>query len=223
MTKAVGQNAAALKYDILTVLTAYGLSQDKHVQKRVLRLISLITARYNWQRDELCVGQIEIARMWCVDQRTVKREMAKFRALGWLVEKRAGVRGRVAVYGIDVAVIFADTKPTWANVGSDLVERLSGPQEPKPVDNIVPFHKAETPEFSTDVWGQIQAELYRIAPSTIDNWLKDAKVVDMGQGALTLIVPSKFYKDYIETNLMTRIEGVARRIDPSLARVRIVV
>ncbi|WP_417811862.1 DnaA N-terminal domain-containing protein [Thalassospira alkalitolerans] len=221
VAKAVGQNASARKYDILTVLATYALSQDKHLQRRVLRLMSLITARYNWQRDELCVGQAEIAKMWSVDQRTVKREMAKFRALGWLVEKRAGVRGRVAVYGLDVAVIMADTKATWENVGPDLVERLTPSAAPQDSGNVVAFKKGLTPAFGSDVWGKAQAELYRISPHIVDNWLKDAKVIEEGQGALTLMVPSKFFKDYIEKNLIQRIEGVVRRIDPTIGRIRV--
>jgi hypothetical protein len=77
----VGRNAAAHKYDILTAIGTYALSKGKHEQRLVLRLITLITARYNWGRDELAVGQREIARLWSVDERTVKREMAKLRAL----------------------------------------------------------------------------------------------------------------------------------------------
>ena len=43
----------------------------------MLRLIALITARYNWQRDELSVGQSEMARIWGVHDRTVKREVRR--------------------------------------------------------------------------------------------------------------------------------------------------
>ena len=40
-----GQKASALKYDILTAMGCFGLSQDKTRQKLVLRFIALITAR----------------------------------------------------------------------------------------------------------------------------------------------------------------------------------
>ena len=79
--KLVGRSAAALKYDLLTVMGAYALSQDKGAQRLVLRLMTLVTARYNWKRDQLAVGQREIARLWQVDERTVKREMAKLRGM----------------------------------------------------------------------------------------------------------------------------------------------
>lgn len=36
---------------------------DQNLQRLVLRLMSLITTRYNWQRNELTMGQREIARL----------------------------------------------------------------------------------------------------------------------------------------------------------------
>ena len=82
LPRPVGREAASRKYDILSALMAFALAQDKHVQRQVLRIMALITTRYNWQRDELTMGQGEIAKLWSVDERTVKREMAKLRALG---------------------------------------------------------------------------------------------------------------------------------------------
>ena len=79
-----GRGASSRKYDILTALSAFALRGSKHEQRRVLRFMLLITARYNWRRDRLSVGQREIAMMWSCDERTVKREMARLKALGWL-------------------------------------------------------------------------------------------------------------------------------------------
>ena len=84
LVKPAGHRDAARKYDIITALGAYALARNKHDQRLVLRLITLMTARYNWARNELAVGQREIARLWSVDERTVKREMAKLRGCGWL-------------------------------------------------------------------------------------------------------------------------------------------
>jgi len=95
--KPVGRDAAARKYDIITALGAYALAGGKHDHRLVLRFITLVTARYNWARNELAVGQREIAQLWSVDERTVKREMAKLRGCGWLVVKRQGARGRVTL------------------------------------------------------------------------------------------------------------------------------
>src|SRR5690554_6309962 len=112
--KPVGRSAAVRKYDLLTAMGVYALSQDKAVQRRILRLMTLVTARYNWQRDELAVGQREMARMWFVDERTVKREMAQLKAMGWLVVRRQGARGRVTEYSLDISQIEAVTRPVWA-------------------------------------------------------------------------------------------------------------
>ena len=60
--KATGQGSAARKYDLITAIGAYGLARDKHLQRLMLRLIILITARYNWARDELAVAS---ARLGC--------------------------------------------------------------------------------------------------------------------------------------------------------------
>ena len=79
-TSAVGRDAAVRKYDALSALMAFALAGDPNRQRLVLRLMALITTRYNWQRNELAMGQREIARLWCVDERTVKRDMARLRA-----------------------------------------------------------------------------------------------------------------------------------------------
>lgn len=132
--RAVGREAAAKKYDLLSAMMAHGLAGDKHRQRLVLRLMALITTRYNWQRDELTIGQREIARLWCVDERTVKREMAKLRGLGWIEVKRQGARGRVSVLGLNLERILLDTKAEWPNVGPDFVERLAaGRPSPRPM------------------------------------------------------------------------------------------
>ena len=99
-TRATGRYAASLKYDVLTALGAYACGGDKHRQRLALRLMTLVTARYNWQDDTVTTGQREIAALWSVDERTVKREMARLREMGWLVLKRASTRGRVACYGL---------------------------------------------------------------------------------------------------------------------------
>ena len=61
IVRPVGRQAASRKYDLLTALGAYACRGDKHFQRLTLRFITLIVARYNWQADELTVGQREIA------------------------------------------------------------------------------------------------------------------------------------------------------------------
>ena len=43
----VGREAASRKYDVLSALMAHALAGDKHRQRLVLRLMAVITTRYN--------------------------------------------------------------------------------------------------------------------------------------------------------------------------------
>lgn len=155
VAKPVGRNAPAIKYDILSALTVHALSGDKHRQRSILRVIALITTRYNWRSNELSIGREEIARLWSVNERTVKREMAKLRTMGWITVKRPAARGRVAVYEFDLKQLIIDTSEVWPTIGPDFQARMT--EEPEGDTNIVPFKvKPPAPESSnTDVWTQV--------------------------------------------------------------------
>ena len=144
LIRPVGREAATKKYDVLSALMALALSADPHRQRLILRFLSLVTTRYNWQRNELAMGQREIARLWCVDERTVKREMARLRADGWVEVRRQGARGRVAVLAFAWERIMADTRAVWDNIGPDFVERAGGAcgeAAAPPETTVVPFRR----------------------------------------------------------------------------------
>ncbi len=222
VTKPVGRDAATKKYDILSALLAYGLSQDKHRQRLIMRLMALITTRYNWQRDELSMGQAEIAKLWSVDTRTVKREMAKLRALGWLVEKRAAARGRVAVHGIALDQIMLDTKPMWEAIGPDFIARVA-PQavEEGHGSNVVPLRPASAPVADGSLWAEAQAVFHGQDAAGYAAWVEKLTVVEVGQGVLHLMAPSRFHARYVATHLVERLSVIVRRIDPSVGRVEV--
>lgn len=221
LKKAVGRNGAERKYDLLTILGAYALSQGKALQRQTLRLICLITARYNWQQDELSVGQTEIARLWSVDTRTVKREMAALRTRGWLIEKRAAARGRVTLYGLGTARILEDTRASWENVGPDLVARLVPAPQPAPdPGNVIPFPQAALPPVET-LWGQIALVLSAEHPAAWRAWFAALQPCEAAPGALVLQAPSGFHASYVKTHLWGVLEGVARRLAPQLVSVEI--
>lgn len=210
--RAVGQGAAAKKYDILSAMMAHALAGDQNDQRLVLRLMALITTRYNWQHNELTMGQREIARLWCVDERTVKRDMARLRALGWVVVKRQGARGRVSVLGLDLDRLMLDTRPAWSNIGEDFVTRFGGPvAETPPADTtVVPFRKPE-PKAADGAWGAAQRLLAEEDRALFDAWF--AGLTDGGSdgGCLTLIAPSRFHATYLRTHLMGRLQTALRR------------
>ncbi|MFT4148808.1 MAG: hypothetical protein QM656_01320 [Paracoccaceae bacterium] len=222
MKRAVGRGSATRKYDLLTILGVHALSQDRGLQRQTLRLICLITARYNWQNDQLSVGQTEIARLWSVDPRTVKREMAAFRDRGWLIERRSAARGRVTLYGLGIDRILADTRPAWEKVGEDLVARLDLPAEPaaEGQGKVIPFRPAAIPGEDT-LWGRIARRLLAEDERLFNIWFAPLSPSE-GEEAdeLVLKAPGGFHAAYVQTHLAARIEAALARIAPGV-RLRI--
>ena len=217
----VGREAAAKKYDILSAMMAHALAGDQHRQRLVLRLMSRITTRYNWQRNELTMGQKEIARLWCVDERTVKRDMARLRVLGWLQVKAQGARGRVSVLGLDIERILLDTRQEWPNIGPDFVERAGGPAtHPSADDKVVPFLRPQIAATGA-LWNRARQTLAAEDPALFEVWF--ASVADCGvqDGRLQLIAPTRFHADYLRTHLQPRIRIAVNRVDPSVRDVQI--
>lgn len=217
--RAVGREAAAKKYDLLSAMMAHGLAGDKHRQRLILRLMALITTRYNWQRDELAIGQREIARLWCVDERTVKREMAKLRALGWIEIKQQGARGRVSVLSLNLERILLDTKREWDNIGPDFVARLGGTQ-PEPASNVVPLHRPE-PMPAQGVWAEARARLAEEDRALFDAWFAGLAEAGAADGCLTLFAPTRFHATYVQTHLLDRLRVAVQRCDGRIAKVRV--
>jgi hypothetical protein len=194
----------------------------KHDQRLVLRLITLLTARYNWARDELSIGQREIARLWSCNERTVKREMAKLRALGWLVVKRQGARGRVTTYGFNTAGMMAATKAIWPEIGSDFVVRLEG----VPAETVVPFPvkgSVAAPELDEATeWGLARALLYAEDAGRFGAWVQALKRTGRAGGRLTLKAPSRFHAAYVQTHLAGVLLRACQSVDGQVSTIEIV-
>lgn len=221
IAKATGPNAGAIKYDMLTALGVHACAQGKDHQRLVLRFITLIVARYNWTTDCLSVGQREIAGMWSIDERSVKREMAKLRALGWLTVKRQAARGRVAEYALGLAAILAATKADWARVGPDFDSRLSGPAAapaPQPAGNVIAF---PGPVAGQGVWPKVQAILHGQDPHLYRSWFAAVTAEDPQDGVLRLTAPSRFHASYLSSNHADALLRLAVSVDSSLHRVEI--
>lgn len=214
-----GRHASVVKYDILTALGAFALSQPKSPQRLVLRFMTLITARYNWSRNELTVGQREIARLWTVDERTVKREMAKLRAMGWLIVKKQGVRGRVSEHGLDMDRIYEDTRTSWSNVGPDFEHRMKGQEAPP--TNVVPLRTgqiAAAPDLSDgDEWSLAKAVLHQEDPAIYTAWIDALSRSERAGGRLTLIAPSRFHANYVLSHLKPRLLAACRDVDDQIS------
>jgi len=225
IVRPVGRQAASRKYDLITALGVHACRGDKHFQRLVLRFITMIVARYNWQTDELSIGQRDLATLWAVDERTVKREMAKLRALGWLVQKRAAVRGRVAIHGLDLAAILSATRADWPAVGPDFVERLAGPDASPQASagNILAFPGTAPTALPADasLWARAQAVLQAEDPANHAQWFRQLSEVDFSGGCLDLAAPSRFHAAFVTTHHLMRLIAVLRRVDGSVRALRI--
>lgn len=226
VTKPVGQGAQARKYDILSAIGAWGLASGKVEQRLALRLILLVTARYNWAQDRLAVGQREIARMWSVDERTVKRDMARLREMGWLVLHRQGARGRVSEYGLGLETILAATAGQWLAIGPDFAARQEAPvpagtEPPK----VVPFPRQAATLQDDGIcpaWSRARAVIEDADPGIAAAWLRPLAPCGVADGCLTLSAPSRYHAHYVQTHLQARIAEMLRRVDPAIASVRVV-
>lgn len=224
-TKAVGRNASVMKYDFLTALGSYALARDKHEQRLVLRFMTLVTARYNWARNELTVGQREMAQLWSVDERTVKRETAKLRAKGWLVVTRQGGRGHVTQYRLDHDRILSDTKADWGRVGPDFDMRMQGaPEAAAPSVVPLPVRGAVAAPDLTDgtEWCLAQGLLHQQDAALYGSWIAAIKRAARHGPRLDLKVPTRFHGAYVQTHLMGKIFEAVRAVDASVTDIRIV-
>lgn len=224
VAKPVGRNAPALKYDILSALAVHALSGDKHRHRSILRIMTLITTRYNWRSNELSIGREEIARLWSVNERTVKREMARLRSVGWIAVKRPAARGRVAVYELDLKQIMLDTVEVWPVIGSDFQDRMQqDPSPDTPNTNVVPFQTkpAMPPPAGDDVWAQVQSILHGRDPELWASWFQHLAEAERAGGCVTLIAPSRFMADYIAQKWSARVLAAYGRVDPSVRTLRI--
>ncbi|GLQ35819.1 hypothetical protein GCM10007939_21020 [Amylibacter marinus] len=206
--RAVGQQASVKKYDILSAMMVYGLAQEKQRQKLVMRLLALITTRYNWRSDELTMGHKEIARLWSVDPRTVKREMAKMRSLGWITVKRQGARGRVSTYGMCFDNLLETSRPHWPAIGPDFEERAATLLPSKAPETTVvkvafgtdgPAPEEGPPE--TAPWRDLRAALRAQDSAIFEAWFARLEFVGYAEGELVVRAPSDFVARYIDTHL----------------------
>ncbi len=211
-TRLTGPGAASFKYDLLAGLSVVGLASPGVMMTSMTRLISLLTARYNWKRDELCVGQREMARMWSVNERTVKREIKRLTGLEILVCTRPGVRGRVAVYRLNIARILELSEPGWALIGPDFEQRMRervGNAAVKVISLQDYVNARVTPAEaeSNAPWDRVREDLARADTAVFAAWFDRLEFEGFVDGTLTLKAPSRFVERYIETHLARQLRS----------------
>jgi hypothetical protein len=228
-----GAGSAAVKYDLLTLLGIAGLSSGSAATIRsMLRLITLVTARYDWRAGELTVGQREIARLWAVDERTVKREMARLRARGLIVLRRPGARGRVAAYAVNFEVARAVCD--WSRVGPDFAARMASQDPLHHADAksmVIPFPAAGLAAAPTEdgtwqsdgsEWSIARRSLKRIGEAAHRRWIAPLSRAGRSGDRLVLQAPSAFHATQVERTYGDAIARALAEADPTLRTVRIV-
>lgn len=224
-SKATGPRAAALKYDILTALLSLSM-HDKGVDGRLAqRLALLITARLSWRTETFCVGIREIARLWCVTERTAKRDLALMRARHWIVVQRAATRGRVTEHRVNIADVLVATRMCWPAVGPDYVERMGqGGQAAPPDQTVVPFPTSQMQPPAPDgtLWGQAARLIHDSDPALFAAWFGQLHEVESGAGRLVLAAPSRFIGNYVETHLMGKLLAAVTQVDAGLRDIRVI-
>jgi len=220
-----GPGAGVLKYDLLTALTTAGLNGPPSLQTTVMRLIALMTARYNWQADELCVGQREMARMWSVNERTVKREIKRLTEAGLLVCKRVGVRGRVGAYRLDQQAVVRLSEGCWPLVGPDFEARMRERYAPirSNVVKLKPDPEPDvTPAPEQGTWPRVMAILAATSPDVAGAWFARIDFVGFERGVLRLRAPTGFIRRYVETHLLGTLLGAVEAEMGPVARVEFI-
>jgi hypothetical protein len=213
-----GPGAGAEKYDILTALAVKGLSSSGTLQTSVLRLVALVTARYNWISGEMAVGQREMAALWSVDERTAKRETRRLIETGFLKLKFRGVKGRVAVYALDIPAIYAGTAEEWNKVGPDFAARMAGRCAPPAAARPVPAtahvvhvdFASGTRAGASGSWERMMRMLETANPAHFASWYARLTLVSAERNVVTLGAPSRFAARYVDTHLRREIEHPLR-------------
>jgi hypothetical protein len=160
-----------------------------------------------------------------VDERTVKREMAKLRTLGWLTLERPARRGRVASFALDLIAIRAATRAAWPRVGSDFEARMRGALEPAAGSTVVPFpragtviggdsntgSKAASQDLASDSWGAMRQILRADDPAVFTIWFDTLRNTDRVGDCLVLEAPSAFHATYVRAHYAERLTWALQR------------
>ncbi|MFC0279850.1 hypothetical protein ACFOHK_17700 [Falsigemmobacter intermedius] len=209
-----GPGAGSDRYDVLTALSVAALGAGGHQQVLLLRLMALITARYNWAQDELSLGQKDMALMWSVDERTVKREIRRLLDAHLLILLRPGVKGRVAVYRLNLRKVAELTEAWWPRVGPDFEARMAGRYAPEGAseDRVVrlDFTPRDQPDLSSP-WQRVLTRLREADPARAGAWFDPLVVLSETAPEISLQAPSRFALRYIETHLLSQMKIAMRQ------------
>ena len=228
--------ASVVKYDIVAAINCAGLAKASLSKDLAQRLTLLIVSRYNWLTNEVSAGHTQLSALWSVDLRRVKRILCDLRALGILAVKRAGRKGTVTVYSLDLAKIAAITRPCWHVLGADIAARLdmAFPHElaasdldgdsKSAVDCTADDEPASENVVREEVGLKQGADPIRraiasdVASPAFDRWISPL-VHERREDCLVFVAASSFVASYVERQFGHKIERAVRHLFPEIRRV----
>ncbi len=212
-----GPITGVLKYDVLTALSVFGLNGTAGDQISMCRLATLLTARYNWQRQELSMGQAEMGRLWGIGERTVKREVKRWLSTGLVICRQPGARGRVARYHLNIPRLCELTEPIWHLVGPDFAERMQA-LKPSTAQVIRLDSSRETVSNTGSLagWDAVSATLCQRFPAQHAAWIAPLTASQIAD-TLCLEATSVFAAEYAATHFGRDIvDAVASEMGPRI-------
>lgn len=228
--------ASVVKYDIVAAINGAGLAKGSLSKDLAQRLTLLIVSRYNWLTNEISAGHMQLSALWSVDLRRVKRILGELKALGIVAVKRAGRKGLVTVYRLDLARIAEITRPFWHILGADIAARLDTtfPDEravsATADENSARFDRdAEISANPSNVVKIADVRLRRadpvrhaiaeeITPPAFERWIRPL-VHKRRDDCYVFIAPSSFIASYVERQFGHKIERAVRQLFPEIRRV----
>lgn len=230
MSRMERQRIAALKHALLAEIGRKACGWKVLGQRTGLRLMTLVAARYDWDADHLDCGLREIATLWQVDERTVKRELAKLRALGWISLKRPAARGRNAVHQLEASAILGiEEQPETAieTVEATMQDTPNAPIEAATIEEapreasieegaeVIPFRSGQA------IWRCLMNEMAQAHPGLHDSWLVDLEARRDHDGTWVLGATSRFRAAYMTSHHLGLIRTRLQRHDPLLQGIEI--
>lgn len=231
-----GPRASVVKYDIVAAINGAGLAKAGMSKDLAQRLTLLIVSRYNWLTNEVSAGHMQLSALWSVDLRRVKRILAELRSLGILAVKRAGRKGLVTVYCLDLAKIAQITRPFWHVLGADIAARLdtafpdeSAGLEDYGEDASRGEHAADADASPTNIVKIDEVRRQRadpvrqaiareVAPPAFERWIRPL-VHERRQDCLVFVAASSFVASYVERQFGQKIERTIQQLFPDIRRV----
>lgn len=211
-----GPNAAVAKYDVISALTCVALTGERSQQTIIMRLINLITCRYNWRKNELSIGSKEVGELTFTSQRTAKRTLKALTDLRFLIVRLQGRKGRVTKYGLGITAIFEAAALHAKPKCHQFSERITA-------DSLGPSASVPPTDFKVEAqacrkWNAICVDIADKSQSLYVSWFADM-VGSVKDGQLTVACKSNFIQNYARTKLLANVYASAEAAGVKLAKI----